>query len=59
MKPNEIQRIKLIQLDGKLKGLNRNKPRNWIERLGIHLQKVGIRMQIRGIMIRMKNSKPE
>lgn len=59
MKPNEIQRIKLIQLDGKLKGLNRNKPRNPIERFGIQLQKWGIRMQIRGIMIRMKNSNPK
>ena len=48
-------RIKLIQLDGKLKGLKRMKPKNWIEGLGIQMQKWGIGMQIRGIMIKFKN----
>lgn len=54
---NETLRIRLIELDRRLKGLNRMKPKNWIEGLGIRLQKCGIGMQIRGIMIRMKNSK--
>lgn len=53
----ETLRIRLIELDRRLKGLYRMKPKNWIEGLGIRLQKWGIRMQIRGIMIRMKNSK--
>lgn len=55
----ETLRIKLIELDRRLKQLNRIHPKNWIEGLGIHLQKVGIRMQIKGIMIRMKNSNPK
>jgi hypothetical protein len=57
--PNETLRIKLIELDRRFKGLSRSKPKNWIEGLGIRLQKWGIRMQIRGIMIRMKNSNPK
>ena len=54
---NETLRLRLIELDRRLKQLGRIHPKNWIEGLGIGLQKVGIRMQIRGIMIRMKNSK--
>ena len=55
IKSNE-NRLKLIELDRRLKQLGRMKPKNWIEGLGIRLQKVRIRMQIKGIMIRMKNS---
>jgi hypothetical protein len=54
---NETLRLRLIELDRRLKQLSRTRPKNWIEGLGIGLQKVGIRMQIKGIMIRMKNSK--
>jgi hypothetical protein len=48
-------RIKLIELDRRLKQLNRIKSRNWIEGMGIQMQKWGIGMQIRGIMIKFKN----
>jgi len=53
----ETLRIRLIELDRRLKQLGRMKPKNGIERFGMWLQKVGIDMQIKGIMIRMKNSK--
>jgi hypothetical protein len=57
---NELSetRMKLITLDRRLRHLNRMYPKNWIESLGIQLQKWGIQMQIKGIMIRMKNSNP-
>ena len=48
-------RIKLIELDRRLKGLKRMKPKTIIEGLGIQMQKWGIRLQIRGIMIKFKN----
>jgi hypothetical protein len=51
-------RMKLITLDRRLRHLNRMYPKNWIESLGIGMQKIGIKMQIKGIMIRMKNSNP-
>jgi hypothetical protein len=51
-------RMKLITLDRRLRYLNRTQPRNWIESLGIGMQKIGIKMQIKGILIRMKNSNP-
>jgi len=57
---NELSetRMKLITLDRRLRHLNRTRPKNWIERLGIQLQKVGIKMQIKSVLIRMKNSNP-
>ena len=55
-KANEM-RLKLIALDRRLRHLNRSTARNWIEGLGMRLQRIGIRMQIRGVLIRMKNSK--
>jgi hypothetical protein len=57
---NELSetRLKLITLDRRLRHLNRGKPKNWIEGLGIGMQKIGIQMQIKGILIRMKNSNP-
>ena len=56
IKRNE-NRLKLIELDRRLKQLNRMKHKNRMERFGIWLQKVGIGMQIRGVILRMKNSK--
>lgn len=55
---NELSetRMKLITLDRRLRHLNRMNPRNPIEGFGIWLQKIGIQMQIKGILIRMKNS---
>lgn len=55
----ETLRLKLIELDRRLKQLNRIRPKNPIEGLGIRLQKWGIGLQIKGIMIRMKNSNPK
>ena len=57
---NELSetRMKLITLDRRLRQLDRTVPKNWIEGLGIRLQKWGIGMQIKGILIRMKNSNP-
>jgi hypothetical protein len=51
-------RMKLITLDRRLRQLGRMKPKNPIEGFGIRLQKWGIKMQIKGILIRMKNSNP-
>ena len=51
-------RMKLITLDRRLRHLNRSKPRNWIEGVGMWLQKKGIKMQIKGILIRMKTQNP-
>ena len=48
-------RIKLIELHRRLNQLKRMKPKNGIEGLGIQMQKWGIRLQIRGIMIKFKN----
>ena len=57
---NELSetRMKLITLDRRLRHLYRMNPKNWIEGLGIGMQKIGIQMQIKGILIRMKNSNP-
>ena len=57
---NELSetRMKLITLDRRLRHLNRSKPKNWIERLGMWLQKVGIKMQIKSVLLGMKNSNP-
>ena len=52
----ETLRMRLIELDRRLKQLGRTRPKNWIEHLGIWLQKKGLQMQVKGIMIRMKNS---
>ena len=52
----ETLRIRLIELDRRLKQLGRMKPQNPIESLGMWLQEKGIKMQIKGIMIRMKNT---
>ena len=52
----ETLRMRLIELDRRLKQLGRTHPKNWIESLGMWLQKKGLQMQIKGIMIRMKNS---
>lgn len=56
IKSNE-NRLKLIELDRRLKQLGRMKPKNWIEGLGIWLQTKGIQLQIKGVIQRMKNSK--
>ena len=57
---NELSetRMKLITLDRRLRQLGRMKPRNPIERLGIWLQTVGIKMQIKGVLLRMKSQNP-
>ena len=57
---NELSetRLKLITLDRRLRHLNRGKPKNWIEGLGIWIQKVGIRMQIKSVLIGMKSQNP-
>ena len=57
---NELSetRLKLITLDRRLRHLYRMNPKNWIEAVGIQIQKWGIQMQIKGILIRMKNSNP-
>jgi hypothetical protein len=57
---NELSetRMKLITLVRRRRQLNRMYPKNWIESLGIGMQKIGIKMQIKGILIRMKNSNP-
>jgi hypothetical protein len=52
----ETLRMRLIELDRRLKQLGRTRPKNWIEGLGMWLQKKGLQMQVKGIMIRMKNS---
>ena len=52
------RRMKLITLDRRLRHLNRSKPRNWIEGVGMWLQKVGIKMQIKSVLLGMKNSNP-
>ena len=54
----ETLRMRLIELDRRLKQLSRTRPKNWIESLGMWLQEKGIKMQIKGILIRMKNSNP-
>ena len=59
-RPFEIQnksnqnRLKLIELDRRLNHLNRIKAKNGLERFGLWLQRVGIRMQIKGVLQRMK-----
>ena len=57
---NELSetRMKLITLDRRLRHLNRSKPKNPIESLGIWLQKVGIRMQIKSVLLGMKSQNP-
>ena len=57
---NELSetRLKLITLDRRLRHLNRTQPRNPIERFGMWLQKKGIQMQIKSVLLRMKNSNP-
>jgi hypothetical protein len=57
---NELSedRLKLITLDRRLRHLNRSRAQNWIDGLGMWLQRKGIEMQIKGILIRMKNSNP-
>jgi hypothetical protein len=57
---NELSenRLKLITLDRRLRHLNRTRSRNWIEGLGMWLQKKGIEMQIKSVLLGMKNSNP-
>jgi hypothetical protein len=57
---NELseERLKLITLDRRLRHLNRSRPQNPIEGLGMWLQKKGIKMQIKSVLIRIKNSNP-
>jgi hypothetical protein len=57
---NELSetRMKLITLDRRLRHLSRTRPKNWIEGLGIGIQKVGIKMQIKSVLLGMKNSNP-
>jgi hypothetical protein len=57
---NELSetRLKLIALDRRLRHLNRTQPKNPIESLGIWLQKVGIKMQIKSVLFRMKSQNP-
>ena len=54
---NELSetRLKLIALDRRLRHLNRTKPKNWIEGLGMWLQKKGIKMQIKSVLLGMKS----
>jgi hypothetical protein len=53
---NELSetRLKLITLDRRLRHLYRMKPKNGLERFGMWLQRVGIRMQIKSVLLRMK-----
>jgi len=57
---NELSedRLKLITLDRRLRHLNRSRAQNPIERLGMWLQRKGIQMQIKSVLIRIKNSNP-
>ena len=57
---NELSenRLKLITLDRRLRHLSRTRPKSWIEGLGMWIQKVGIQMQIRSVLLGMKNSNP-
>ena len=57
---NELSedRLKLITLDRRLRHLNRSRAQNLIERLGMWLQRKGIQMQIKSVLIRIKNSNP-
>ena len=54
---NELSenRLKLITLDRRLRHLSRSKPQNLIEGIGMWIQKVGIRMQIRSVLLGMKS----
>ena len=53
---NELSevRLKLITLDRRLRHLSRTRPKNGLERFGMWLQKIGIRMQIKSVLLRMK-----
>ena len=57
---NELSetRLKLITLDRRLRQLDRTVPKNWIEAVGMWIQKRGIKMQIKGVLIRMKTQNP-
>jgi len=57
---NELSetRMKLITLDRRLRQLDRTKPKNWIEAVGMWIQKGGIKMQIKGVLLRMKSQNP-
>ena len=54
---NELSenRLKLITLDRRLRHLSRTRPKSWIEGLGMWIQKVGIRMQIKSVLLGMKS----
>ena len=54
---NELSetRLKLITLDRRLRHLSRSKPQNLIEGIGMWIQKVGIRMQIKSVLLGMKS----
>jgi len=54
---NELSetRMKLITLYRRLRHLNRTQPKNPIEGLGMWLQKVGIQMQIKSVLLGMKS----
>ena len=57
---NELSetRLKLITLDRRLRHLSRSKPQNLIEGIGMWIQKKGIKMQIKSVLLGMKNSNP-
>ena len=54
---NELSevRLKLITLDRRLRHLSRTKPKNGLERFGMWLQKIGLRMQVKSVLLRMKS----
>ena len=53
---NELSetRLKLITLDRRLRHLSRTRPKNGLERFGMWLQKMGLRLQVRSVLLRMK-----
>ena len=54
---NELSetRLKLITLDRRLRHLSRSKPQNLIEGIGMWIQKKGIKMQIKSVLLGMKS----
>ena len=53
---NELSetRLKLITLDRRLRHLSRTRPKNGLERFGMWLQTIGLRLQVRSVLLRMK-----
>ena len=57
---NELSetRLKLIAIDRRLRHLSRTRTKSWIEGLGMWIQKKGLQMQIKSVLLGMKNSNP-